>query len=193
MLLLLTALLATRPVALSATLITPDTGRTLSGVTLPETIEVEGQTLELNGMAMRKKVVFKVYVAALYLVSKSSNPEEILQSDAARRMEMHFVRNVDKNKICEAWDEGLENNTPGAAASLKQQFADLCGLMDDIKDDQAFVFTYVPGKGTIVEVAGTEKGTIAGKEFADAMLRCWIGPKPGPGEGFKKSLLGLQS
>jgi hypothetical protein len=193
MLLLLTALLASPPVTLSSTLIAPDTGRTLNGVTLPETIEVEGQTLELNGMAMRKKVVFKVYVAALYLVSKSSNPEEILQSDAARRMEMHFVRNVDKNKICEAWDEGLENNTPGAAASLKQQFADLCGLMDDIKDDQAFVFTYVPGKGTIVEVAGTEKGTIAGKEFADAMLRCWIGPKPGPGEGFKKSLLGLQS
>jgi hypothetical protein len=62
--------------------------------------------------------------------------------------------------------------------------------MVDIKDDQAFVFTYVPEQGTAVEVAGEEKGTIAGKEFADALLRCWIGPKPGPGEGFKKNLLG---
>jgi len=63
--------------------------------------------------------------------------------------------------------------------------------MDDIKDGQAFVFTYVPGKGTNVEVAGAAKGSIEGKEFADAMLRCWIGPKPGPGEGFKRSLLGI--
>jgi hypothetical protein len=193
MLLLPTALLATPPALTSPTLIVPDTGRTLSGVTMPEAIEVEGHTLELNGMAMRKKVIFKVYVAALYLASKSSNPEEIVQADAPRQMVMHFVRDVEKNKICEAWNEGLENNTPDASASLKQQFTELCELMDNIKDGQAFVFTYVPEKGTVVEVAGADKGTIAGKEFADAMLRCWIGPKPGPGEGFKKSLLGLSS
>jgi hypothetical protein len=50
--------------------------------------------------------------------------------------------------------------------------------------------TYVPGTGTTIDIAGVSKGTIAGKEFADALLRCWIGPKPGPGEGFKKNLLG---
>lgn len=187
MLLLLTTLLAAPPT------LPADTGRTLNGVTMPETIDVEGHSLELNGMALRKKVVFKVYIAALYLASKSSNPDEIINADAPRRMVMHFVRNVDKGKICEAWDDGLENNTPNPTAALKQQFTELCALMDDIKDGQAFVFTYVPDKGTIVEVAGAEKGTVVGKEFADAMLRCWIGPKPGPGEGFKKGLLGISS
>jgi hypothetical protein len=34
-----------------------------------------------------------------------------------------------------------------------------------------------------------EKGKIGDKAFSDAMLRTWIGPKPGPGEGFKKNLL----
>jgi hypothetical protein len=191
MLLLLTTLLTSPLTAPASALATADTGRTISGVTMPESIEVDGQALSLNGMALRKKVVFKVYVAALYLATKSSHVEEILGADAPRRMVMHFVRNVDKKKICEAWDDGLENNTPTPSAALKGQFTELCGLMADIKDGEAFVFTYVPEKGTTVEVAGAEKGTIAGKEFADAMLRCWIGPKPGPGEGFKKNLLGI--
>jgi hypothetical protein len=188
MLLLAAALLAAAPTPPLAS--AADSGRTISGVSLPATIEVAGQQLTLNGASMRKKVVFKVYVAALYVVQTSTSASALLEADAARRMEMHFVRNVDKGKICEAWDEGLENNTPGASAELKAQFVELCGFMADIKDGQAFLFTYMPGVGTTVEVAGESKGTITGKEFADAMLRCWIGPKPGPGEGFKKNLLG---
>jgi len=167
-----------------------DTGQTVSGVTMPETIEVDGQTLSLNGMALRKKFIVKVYVAGLYVATKSSSEEEIFRADAPRRMVMHFVRGVDKKKICDGWNEGLEKNTPDASAALKDQFTELCGLMADIQNGQAFVFTYVPEKGTAVEVAGEEKGTIAGKEFADALLACWIGPKPGPGGGFKKNLLG---
>jgi Chalcone isomerase-like len=167
-----------------------DTGLTVSGVTMPETIEVGGQSLTLNGMALRKKIVFKVYVAGLYVATKSSSADAILAADAPRRMIMQFVRDVDKKKICEAWDEGLEKNSPDATAELKQQFVELCGMMDDIKDGQAFTFTYEPGSGTTVDVASVNKGTVPGKPFADALLRCWIGPKPGPGDGFKKNLLG---
>jgi hypothetical protein len=36
------------------------------------------------------------------------------------------------------------------------------------------------------------KGTIAGKDFADALFKAWIGPKPGPGEGFKNDLMGVK-
>jgi len=42
-------------------------GGEVSGVTLPDTVAFEGKTLKLNGMGLRKKVVFKVYVAGLYL------------------------------------------------------------------------------------------------------------------------------
>lgn len=188
MLLLLTSLLAA-PLA-PATLPGADSVRTMNGVSVPTTIEVAGHSLTLNGMALRKKFIVKVYVAALYVSAPSSDAAAILGADGARRMEMHFLRGVDKKKICDAWDEGLANNTPDASAELKQQFAELCTLMDDIEDKQAFTFTYVPGTGTEITVAGTSKGTIAGKAFADALLACWIGPKPGPGDGFKKNLLG---
>lgn len=188
MLLLLSTLLAAPLPALTAAPIA-DSTRTMNGVVLPLSISAGGRTLHLNGAALRKKAIFKVYVAALYVATKSNSADAILADDAPRRMEMHFLRDVDKKKICDAWSEGLKDNTPDASAEVKSQFTELCNLMDDIKDDQAFVFTYIPGEGTTVSVAGNEKGKIGDKAFSDAMLKTWIGPKPGPGDGFKKNLL----
>jgi hypothetical protein len=186
MLLMLATLLtaATPPV-------TADTGRTLNGVTMPATIDVDGHTLLLNGMALRKKFIIKVYVGGLYLSSKSSSSDEILAADAPWQMVMHFISgHGSKGKMCGAWNDGLKDNTPAASAELTQQFADLCGMMVDIKNGESLVLTYVPATGTKVEIAGTERGVVAGKAFGDAVLRCWIGPKPGPGDGFKKGVLG---
>jgi hypothetical protein len=39
-------------------------------------------------------------------------------------------------------------------------------------------------------VNGKLKGTLLGKATADAILSTWIGPKPGPGDDFKKAVLG---
>lgn len=174
----------------SLTAATADT--TVSGVTLPGTVTVAGQSLVLNGVAVRKKSIIKVYVAGLYLTAKSTDADAVLAADTPRRMVMHFVYNVSKEKMCEAWDEALEANTPDASVQLKAEFVTLCGYMEDIKKTQQFVFTYVPGTGTEVSVAGVVKGTIAGKDFADALFKAWIGPKPGPGEGFKKNLMGTK-
>jgi hypothetical protein len=191
MTLLFGAALAAGPAA--PALLADTTETTVSGVTMPSRIDVEGHQLVLNGMALRKKAIFKVYVAGLYVVAKDTSAGQILASDAPRRMVMHFVRGVDAKKICEGWDDGLTNNTPEASEELKTRFKTLCGMMEDIEKEQEFVFTYLPGQGTKVEAKGNPKGTVEGKEFADALLRCWIGPKPGPGEGFKKKLLGLES
>ncbi len=188
MLLLLSTLLAA-PLPALAQAPVADSVRTVNGVSLPLTIDVGGRTLHLNGAALRKKAIFKVYVAALYVATRSNSADAILADDAPRRMEMHFLRGVDKKKICDAWADGLKDNSPDASAEVQAQFTELCSMMDDIKDDQAFVFTYVPGEGTTVSVAGVEKGKIGDKAFSDAMLKTWIGPKPGPGNGFKKNLL----
>lgn len=178
--------------ALAGSLAAAPADTTFNNVTLPGTVEVAGQTLVLNGVALRKKAVFKVYVAGLYLTAKSTDADAVLAADSPRRMVMQFVRDVGKEKMCEAWDEALKNNTPNASAQLKTEFVTLCSWMEDIKDKQQFVFTYVPGTGTEVSVAGAVKGTIPGKDFADALFKAWIGPKPGPGEGFKKNLMGTK-
>lgn len=162
----------------------------VGGVRLDDRTTVNGQPLVLNGAAMRKKLFIKVYAAGLYLPAKQANPAAILAADTPRRMTMHFVFSVDKAKIAEAWTEGLEANTPGASAEVKNNFKTLESWMEDVKDGQNIVLTYVPGTGTTVEVNGHMKGTLPGKATADAILNTWIGPKPGPGDDFKKGILG---
>lgn len=164
---------------------------TLAGIILPDNLKIDDQTLVLNGMALRKKVIFKVYVAGLYLPAKEKNSETILAADKTRCTVMHFVRSVDAGKISEAWFEGLQANTPKYSPELKNQFDVLATLMEDVKEGDKLVFTYRPGKGTEVKVKGVIKQTLGDKAFADALFACWIGKKPGPGESFKNGLLGL--
>jgi hypothetical protein len=148
------------------------------------------RALLLNGMGLRKKAVIKVYVAGLYLPQKMNDAQAILDADTSRRLLMEFRLGVNAEKMCEAWKEGLENNTPGASADLAARFETLCSFQEDMEKGDQMVYTYVPGKGTEVSMKGAVKGTIEGKDFADALFACWIGPSP-PGEAFKKGLLGL--
>jgi hypothetical protein len=163
---------------------------TVAGAKIEDSVAVNNQNLVLNGAGIRKKFFIKVYVGALYLSAKQSNAAAILAADAPRRMVMHFVFDVDKGKIAEAWGEGLADNTPNASPEVKTAFKTLASWMEDVKDGQRIVLTYVPGIGTTVEVAGKNKGTLGGKAVADAILNTWIGPKPGPGTDFKAAVLG---
>ena len=164
-------------------------GGELAGVTMPETVEVGDQELQLNGMGLRKKAIIKVYVAGLYLTEKMNDAEAILAADTARRTTMEFRFGVNAQKMCDAWKEGLEKNTASPSDELKAKFDELCELQDDMEKGDLMVYTYVPGTGTEVEIKGEVKGTIEGKDFADALFACWIGPEP-PGAAFKKGLLG---
>lgn len=161
----------------------------LAGVTMPERKNVNDQVLQLNGMGLRKKAVFKVYVGALYLTKKSSDPATILSADEPREMVMHFLRDVGKDRLVEAWKEGFAGNAPAAQAKLGKEIERFLGLWRDVKEGEQVTMTYVPGKGTTVSFAGKEVGTIEGKEFADALLSVWLGPKP-PSEDLKAGLLG---
>ncbi|HEX7151927.1 MAG TPA: chalcone isomerase family protein [Thermoanaerobaculia bacterium] len=163
---------------------------TVGGAKLEDSVTVNGQNLVLNGAGLRKKLFIKVYAAGLYLPAKSNNATAILAADQPRRLVMHFVYDVDKAKIAEAWSEGLAANSANASAEVKSNFQKLSSWMEDVKSGQRIVMTYVPGTGTTVEVNGKTKGTLAGKATADAILSTWIGAKPGPGEDFKQAVLG---
>jgi len=164
--------------------------KNVAGVNVPDSVNVNNQTLVLNGASIRKKLFIKVYVGGLYLASKQSDPVAITAADSPRRMLLHFLYGVSKSQISEAWEEGLRDNTPDASAEVKANFAKLVSWMEPIDKGKQLVFTYVPGSGTIVEVNGVAKGTLPGKATADAILATWIGPKPGPGNDFKKEVLG---
>lgn len=161
----------------------------LAGVTMPDTAQVGGDDLVLNGMGLRKKAFIKVYVAGLYLADRNSDAAAILAEDSPRKTLMNFRYGVKAKQLCDAWKEGLEKNTPGASSEVKADFETLCGYMADMEKGEEMAYTYEPGKGTTVEAKGSIMGTIEGKPFADALWACWVGPEP-PGKAFKEGLLG---
>ncbi|HEY2738412.1 MAG TPA: chalcone isomerase family protein [Thermoanaerobaculia bacterium] len=187
---LLPALLA---LLLAAPLASAARAATLAGVTLPDKADINGQNpqgLVLNGLGLRTKLFIKVYVGGLYLPQKEKSAQKVMAADAARQMLLSFIYDVSKSQMCDAWDEGLEANTPNASAEVKKNFKTLCTWMDGVGKGQKLVLTYLPAEGTRVEVGGKAKGTLPGKPTADAILATWIGANPAPGKDFKNAVLG---
>ena len=162
----------------------------LAGVALPDTITVDGKTLVLNGMGVRKATIFrvKVYVAGFYVENKSRRAEEIIRSEQTKRLDMVLLRDVDRDDIVDNWRKGLKNN--GAdMASLKPRFDRFAGWMTDLKEHDTLTFFYLPGRGVTVVLKGQVKGTIAGADFATALFSIWFGREPAD-DDLKDALLG---
>ena len=161
----------------------------VAGVALPETVQVSGSTLLLNGMGVRSKYMVKVYVAGLYVKQKSSDPNAILKTDVPKRIVMHFVRDVSKDQLTDGFGESFHNNTPEAEKTLKPDIDRFFGALEPVKDGQEITLTYLPEKGTSLVIGDNEKLTISGSAFAETLFSVWLGPKP-PNAALKKGLLG---
>jgi hypothetical protein len=160
----------------------------LSGVTLPDTLKAGDKTLKLNGLGLRKKAVFKVYVAGLYLESPSKDASAILTANQAKAIRMHFLRDLTKAQLVEAFQEGFEANVKDRPPQ-QAAFDKMLALVPDVKEGSTLTFTFLPGKGTALSTGSKELGLFEGKDFADAVFAIWLGPKP-PSEDLKKGLVG---
>ena len=160
----------------------------LEGATLADTLKAGDKTLKLNGLGLRKKAMFKVYVGGLYLESPSKDPGAILASDQGKAIRLHFLRDLKKGQLVEAFQEGFDANAKDKAAQ-KAAFDKMLALVPDVKAGSTLTFTYVPGKGTALQVADKELGAFEGKGFADAVFSIWLGSKP-PSEELRKGMLG---
>jgi chalcone isomerase-like protein len=163
--------------------------REVAGVTLPDTITVEGKTLKLNGAGLRKKAIFKVYVGGLYVENASKDAATLTASDQVKRMQLSVLRSLSSHQVNEAIEEGFEKNSKSQMGALKPRLAKLATMIPNVEKGDEILLTYVPGKGTVVSAKGAEKGVIEGKDFADALFAVWLGPNPVQ-EDLKKALLG---
>jgi hypothetical protein len=168
----------------------PACARAIAGLHFADTLHVQEARFTLSGVASYKKFGFPVLVAALWLAHAERDPDKILIEDMPRRYVTHFQRGVSSRRVCRAWNEGLDANSPGASGEVKQQFQTLCLWIHDFRAGDEIAVTYLPGRGSIVELDGTRVGEIPGKGFADAYFACALGPRPSLGKGFKKALLG---
>jgi len=165
--------------------------RKLGGVEMKDRLDVAGKSLVLNGMGIREATILNVdvYVAGLYLEAKSSSAKRVIDSVQVKRLALHFVREVTREQVTDAWTDGFEKNAGKSLAALKPRIRKLNGWMTAFRPGDSLVFTYIPATGVSVDVNGTTKGTIEGDDFARGLLSIWLGPEP-PNQGLKDGLLG---
>jgi hypothetical protein len=163
----------------------------VGGVRLDDKANVGGQELVLNGAGIRTRVVFKVYVASLYLPQKATDAQGAL-AKAPRRIQLNLLRMLSADQLVDALNEGLaENNTASELAAVKAQVDQLATIMrsfKDVKEKDIVTLDFVDG-GTRVGLNGDTKGSIPGEPFNQALTRVWLGERPVQAD-LKKALLG---
>jgi len=105
-------------------------------------------------------------------------------------MIMHFLyKEVGRDKLVEGWNEGFAGNSQAeVVAKLQERIDQFNALFVDVKKGEEIILDFLPERGTVVTIAGQEKGVVAGKDFNDALLRIWLGKKP-VSEKLKEELL----
>src|SRR5262249_8399931 len=149
-----------------------------AGVKMPDTATIEGKGLKLNGIGLRKKMMFQVYVAALYVESPSNDPGTLVRSEQVKSITLPNLRRLHRAQIGDAISDGVCDNSRKEPGALNDRLQKLIGWFPAVVKGDEIVLTYVPGKGTSVTAKGQAKGVIEGKDFADALFMVWLGANP---------------
>jgi hypothetical protein len=156
----------------------------VEGVTLEERIRVDGQELQLNGMALRTRFIFKVYVAGLYLPARATTAQAAIESSGAKRIILVMMRDASAQQFVESIEAGMRaNNSEAQIAAVKAQTDELMTMIravGEAKKGARVVLDYAPSdSGTTLFVDGAAQGKpMAGEAFYQALLRIWLGDDP---------------
>jgi hypothetical protein len=169
----------------------------LAGVKLPETTEVAGSKLVLNGAGVRYKSIFKVTVIALYLGKKASSAEEVYSASGPKRVSITLLRDVDGAEIGKTFSRGLGDNA--SKGQMSQLVPGLIKLGDLLSGQKRFLageslsIDWVPGVGTTLTSKGRTLDVVFKEpEFFNGIVSIWLGPTPADWR-LKDALLGTPS
>jgi hypothetical protein len=165
---------------------------TIAGVTLPTTLKVGNTNLVLNGGGTRVKLFMDMYVAGLYVPTKSNSGDAIAKANEAGAVRLHIVSSlVTTDRMKEAIIEGFKKSTGGKTAPLQariDKFVQVFSLEPIVKGNE-FDVTYSPEEGTKAYKGGKLLQTIEGADFKTALWGIWLGNDP-VDKNLKEGMLG---
>jgi Chalcone isomerase-like len=155
----------------------------VAGVKFEPTVNVGGNTVQLNGAGIRYKAIFKVYAAGLYLPKKTKVISEALAMPGAKRITVTMLRDIDANELGRLFSRAIEDEIPKQdyvkvlpdVLRMSQIFTDYKSL----KSGDTFTLDWVPGSGTVISIKGKAFGeAFKEPEFYHALMSIWLGKTP---------------
>ena len=142
------------------------------GLTFSQPIDAD---LRLHGMGLlRYRIVFKGYVAALYLPEGVSGGDAL--EDVTRRLELHYFWSIAGENFGDAADQLLERELSAAQLGpLRSRIDVLHRAYRDVRPGDRYSLTYFEGVGTELRLNGELLVSIPGADFARAYFGIWLG------------------
>jgi hypothetical protein len=168
--------------------------REVEGFRFDAAIRLGGADLVLNGVGVRRRFFIPVYVGALYVPQKSSDPEVLLSQRGPRRMSLRFVRDVEAELFMNSLDAGMRKHyTPPQLEAWKPQWQTLTTVIANLviaRRADHVTWDYTPETGArVMQNSVPIIPSMPGEDFYNAVLRVWLGPQPADAD-LKKGLLG---
>lgn len=150
----------------------------IESVEFDEQVSVGDRVLELRSLGLhRYRILFKGYVAALYL-EPGTAPAEVLEP-VPKRLELAYFWPIGGGKFGPAADSVLERNLDARRLEqLRPKIDALHEKYQDIEPGDRYALTYHPGEGTELAKNGVRLALVPGEEFARAYFGIWLGEAP---------------
>jgi len=166
----------------------------MEGARYESSIVLGGEPLVLNGVGVRKRLVFDIYVGGLYVPKRADRTEDLVGQPGPKRVALRFLRDVEGELFVNSLHVGLKaNHNETELARWRKQVDTLTTTIKTIalaRRGDTVYFDYTPQDGTRVTVNGVTRGPlIPGADFYAAVLRVWLGETPADA-GLKKGMLG---
>ena len=161
----------------------------LAGVTLPDSVQLGGQAVRLNGLGLREKYFIDIYVGGLYLKTPTHEAANAIAADEPKRVVMHFIyKKVSREQMLETFMEGFGATATGPEAGNVATMGTWVPAAGVARGDE-MGFDYVPGTGTSMTLNGRTLGSIPGTAFMKMVFGIYLGARP-PTAALKAGLLG---
>jgi hypothetical protein len=164
----------------------------IQGVKVPPSVQVNGQTLPLNGAGLRTfsllMVPIKIYVAAFYAPTPLKSEADVLASPGPLEFSFTFLRAVGASDVAKAWSSQFAASASYTYAGYEKDRDAFVGMFGPLQQGGVQTVQLI-GTDTLVFDQGTQKGTIAGRDFQRAFLSMWFGSNAVSAD-LKSALLG---
>jgi len=154
--------------------------RTIEDVTLPESLQVNDATLQLNGAGVRSKYFVDVYVAALYLPALQQDARRIVQADEPQSVRLAIISScITRDRLLESIEDRIRQSAGADFPRYKPMLQELWdALTFEVKIGDQFDFTWVPGKGTEFYRNSELLRVLPQFEFKQVLFGIWLGDDP---------------